>query len=205
MHIPSGRKEPTVKATFTPFVKLFAAHSKVLDVACGHGFVMKMLKEANIDAVGIEMDEGLVNEARSSGLKVIQGDIFHYLQSTQEKFNGCIASHIVEHFPPQKVVELLRLMNRVTLSDGKLLIITPNIAHLRRAAGDFWRDPSHVRPYPIEALDKLLSQTEWRKITSGYLSDKKFSLRKTIVSSIRNVLIGRYWLGEDLYMVAQKL
>jgi len=163
---------------------------------------MKMLAEAGVESLGIEGDGGMVAEARAAGLTVVQTDIFHYLQSTEERFQGCIASHIVEHFVPEKVVELLALMHRVTLPGGKLLIITPNIAHLRRAAGDFWRDPSHVRPYPIEALDKLLSQTGWKKIDGGYISDKRFSLKRAAVAAIRNILIGRYWLGEDLYVVA---
>ncbi len=103
----------------------------------GHGFAMKMLRQANVDAVGIEVNEGLVQEARSAGLNVIQTDISHYLKSTVERYQGYIASHIFEHFHPQNVVELLGLIYRVTQSGGKLLFITPNIAHLRRAAGDF--------------------------------------------------------------------
>lgn len=101
-------------------------------------------------------------------------------------------SHIVEHFPPPKVLEPLQLINRVILGSGKLIIITPNIADLRRAVGDFWRDPTHVRPYPIEALDKLLLRSGWKKIASGYHSDKRFSLQRTILYSIRNMLIGHY-------------
>ena len=204
MHIPDQRKETSVRTNFAPFVRTFAAKSRVLDVACGQGFILQMLKEANIEGVGIEFDDQLVAEARSAGLNVSQAEMFQYLQSTEEKFNGCIASHIVEHFPPPKVLELLQLMSRVVDEGGKLIIITPNIADLRRAVGDFWRDPTHVRPYPIEALDKLLTRSGWKKIASGYHSDKRFNLPRTIVHSIRNMLIGHYWRGEDLYVVARK-
>ncbi len=204
MHIPDQRKETSVRTNFAPFVRTFAAKSRVLDVACGQGFILQMLKEADIEGVGIEFDYQLVMEARSAGLNVSQAEMFQYLHSTEEMFNGCIASHIVEHFTPPKVLELLQLMSRVVHEGGKLIIITPNIADLRRAVGDFWRDPTHVRPYPIEALDKLLTRSGWKKIASRYHSDKRFSLPRTIVHSIRNMLIGHYWRGEDLYVVARK-
>ena len=86
-----------------------------MDIACGQGFILQMLKEADIEGVGIGFDDQLVAEARSAGLNVSQADMFQYLQPTKERFNGGIAWHIVEHFVPPRVLKLLQLINRVIL------------------------------------------------------------------------------------------
>ncbi|MCH6546789.1 MAG: methyltransferase domain-containing protein, partial [Deltaproteobacteria bacterium] len=125
MHIPDQRKEASVRTNFAPFVRTFTAKSKVLDIACGQGFILQMLKEADIEGVGIEFDDQLVEEACSAGLNVSQAEMFQYLQSTKDRLDGCIASHIVQHFPSPNVLELLQLINRVLLEVGKWIIITP--------------------------------------------------------------------------------
>ncbi len=76
--------------------------------------------------MGIEFDDQLVEEARSAGLNVSQAEMFQYLQSTKERFNGCIASHIVEHFVLPKVLKLLQLINWVIL--GRSMRLESGIA-----------------------------------------------------------------------------
>jgi SAM-dependent methyltransferase len=190
---------------FEPFVELFKDKKRVLDLGCGQGIFLKILKKVGVDAVGVEIDDSLSQMANSQGLKVIQADIFDYLKETTDKFDGCCASHIVEHFTPGVVKNLFRLIHRIMEAGGLLLVVTPNIANLRRAAGDFWRDPTHVRPYPISALNKLLAQSGWETVKSGYHTDRPYSLRRQIIYGLRNLLIGRYWGDDDLYVVAQKI
>jgi len=205
MHIPDRRDEKIAKRYFDPFIEMFVGKKKVLELASGQGFFLKMLKDAGIESLGVEVDSSLCHNAKSLGLNVVRANLFDYLKATKDKFDGCFASHIVEHFLPSDVQELFRLVHEVIEPGGILIIVTPNIANLRRAVGDFWRDPTHVRPYPISALNKLLEQTGWSVIKSGYHTDRPFSLRRTMVYYIRNLLIGHYWTGDDLYVVAERL
>ena len=49
--------------------------SRVLDVGCGDGSLLALLRESrNVDARGIELSREGVNECVSKGLAVIQGD-----------------------------------------------------------------------------------------------------------------------------------
>lgn len=205
MHVPDSRKEQTARLYFHPFVDLFKEYGKsnILDIGCGQGFFLRMLSEAGVNSTGIEVDEKLCRGAREQGLSnVVSTNIFEYLRTTTNRFDGCFASHIVEHFGPDQVRELFTLIHKILEPKGLLVVITPNVANLRRAAGDFWRDPSHVRPYPVSALDKLLSQTGWGVASSGYLTDRPPSVRRAIAYSIRNILFGKFWTPDDLFVAA---
>ena len=203
MHVADARDQRIAERYFRPFVARFAGCSSVLEIASGQGFFLDMLREAGIPARGVEADEALCKAARQRGLDVTQADFFEYLKAAPP-FDGCMASHIVEHFVPERVAELLALLHRGAQPGARLVILTPNIANLRRAVGDFWRDPTHVRPYPVSALSKLLRRAGWRLEESFEYTDRKPSLYRSLVYGLRNALIGRYWGGDDLCVVARK-
>lgn len=205
MHVADARDKEVADRYFRPFVSRFSACSRVLEIASGQGFFLDMLREAAIGALGVEADAELCRSARTRGLAVEQANFFEYLKASPEsQFDGCMASHIVEHFLPQQVEDLFGLLLRAAKPGSPLVILTPNIANLRRAAGDFWRDPTHVRPYPVSALSKLLRRTGWEVTESFEYTDRKPSLRRAIVYRLRNLLIGRYWGGDDLCVIARK-
>lgn len=206
MHIPDQRNVEIAKRYFKPFEKYFIGKKRVLELGSGQGFFIELLNKNGVESVGVEIDKKLCREAESRGLDSITcADFFDYLKETKEKFDGCFASHVVEHFSPSEVKELFKLLHSTVEPGALIVLVTPNIANLRRAAGDFWRDPTHVRPYPISALKKLLEQSGWITIESGYHSDRPFSLRRLIVYFFRNILIGRFWGKDDLYVVAKSM
>jgi len=205
MHIPDPRDREIARRYFRPFVQHFRDCREVVDVASGQGHFLELLGEAGIRGTGIELDRELCAQSRQRGLAVVEGDFFQVLAGMPAgRFDGAHASHIVEHFPPERVAELFGLLHAVLMPGAPLVILTPNIANLRRAAGDFWRDPTHVRPYPVSALSKLLQRSGWSIVASGEYTDRKPSLGRTLIYGIRNALLGRYWCGDDLYVVARR-
>jgi len=91
------------------------------------------------------------------------------------------------------------LVHNALQLDAALLIIIDDITNIRRAVGDFWCDPTHVQPYPVSALSKLLRRTGLEIVT-----DRKPSVGCSIAYAIRNALLGRYWVGDDLYAIARR-
>lgn len=207
MHIPDPRAQEVAARYFKPFVERFRGCKSVIDIASGQGHFLDLMKAAGIPAKGIELDEGLCQQCKERDLEVIQGSFFTELEQTRPgTYDGAQASHIIEHFSPQQVEDLFRLLGP-TLSPGSLLIvITPNPANLRRMVGDFYRDPTHVRPYPISAIKKLLNRAgNWEFVEGDEYTDRKPSWSRKITYAIRNALIGRYWVGDDLYVIARKV
>ena len=205
MHIPDPRERETARRYFKPFLEHFRGCQAVLDVASGQGHFLELLKEAGLNGSGVELDQELCELTRSKGLQVVNESFFDYLKKTPpDTFDGANVSHIVEHFTPTQVEELFKLLHDVLKPGSPLVVVTPNIANLRRAVGDFWRDPTHVRPYPISALSKLLRRTDWTIAKSGEYTDRKPSLSRALIYGLRNALLGRYWCGDDLFVVARR-
>jgi hypothetical protein len=186
---------------FGPFVGRFKECSNVLGVASGQRFFLEMLCDVGVSATGVEIDRALSDR----GLKTINASVFDYLNANKvPTYDGIMASHIVEHFYPERVVELFALLGRAAKPGRRLIILTPNTANIRRGVGDFWRDFTHKRPYPISALKELLVRGGWEIADHGEYTDRKPSIMRSISYGIRNTLPGRYWCGDDLYVIAQQ-
>jgi hypothetical protein len=73
----------------------------VLDLGCGRGELLLLLREAGIEATGVEGDAALVQAAARRGLKVIQGDVLEVLRAQETDSQGAVtAIHLFEHLTP---------------------------------------------------------------------------------------------------------
>lgn len=205
MHIPDARNRESALQYFQPFVTRFQQCRAVVEIACGQGHFLELLKTAGVPATGIEFDPELCQLVRGKGLSVIEGDFFEILrQAAPGSFDGAMASHIVEHFPPVRVEELFNLLRPALKPGSPLVVLTPNIAYIRSAVGDFWRDPTHVRPYPIQALSKLFARTGWEVVASGEHVKRGPSLFRAVKYGLRNLLFGHFWVNDDIFVVARR-
>jgi len=205
MHIPDPREREVARRYFAPFLKYFQGRRAVVDIASGQGHFLEMLREAGIPATGVELDKDLALACQHRGLNIVQGSFFDYLKNAPPgAHDAAHVSHIIEHFTPQQVEELFSLLHQVLPEGAPMVILTPNIANIRRAVGDFWRDPTHVRPYPISAVSKLLRRTGWEVVESGEHTDRKPSLLRSLSYALRNALFGRYWVGDDVFVIARR-
>jgi O-antigen chain-terminating methyltransferase len=60
----------------------------------------------------------------------------------------------VEHLTPTEVLDLLRNLVRVLEPGGRMVLVTPNPRCPEVMGHAFWLDPTHVRPYPRELLER---------------------------------------------------
>jgi methionine biosynthesis protein MetW len=102
--------------------------SRVLDVGCGDGALLKMLSEhRRVDGRGIELSQAGVNECVAKGLHVIQGDADTDLVAyPNDVFDYVILSQTLQAtFAPRTVLEhMLRIGRRAIVS-------FPNFGHWR--------------------------------------------------------------------------
>jgi SAM-dependent methyltransferase len=130
-----------------PRVRFFKDCKRVLDLACGPGVFLELLKETGIKAMGVDRDEEIVKKARLKNLEVIQADIFDYLEKAEEGYDGIFCSHFLEHISFDRVVRLIELIAKRLDSRGVLVFVLPNPGSIRLHLFGFWRDPEHVRFY----------------------------------------------------------
>ena len=128
----------------------------VVDLGCGRGELLLLLREAGIAASGVDSDPALVQAARRRGLDVRQADAVAALRALPAGGVGAVtAIHLLEHLPADALLELLGEVRRVLRPGGVLLAECPNPHTLRVGSGEFWIDPTHRRPLPPETLRLL--------------------------------------------------
>jgi O-antigen chain-terminating methyltransferase len=129
----------------------------VLDLGCGRGELLLLLREAGVEATGVEGDTALVQAATRRGLKVIQGDVLEVLRAQETDSQGAVtAIHLFEHLTPATLAAVLAEVRRVLRRGGLLIAECPNPHTLRVGAAFFWRDPTHSRPLLPETLELFL-------------------------------------------------
>jgi SAM-dependent methyltransferase len=135
-------------------------HGTVLEVGCGRGEFLGLLRDAGIGAQGVDVDPGMVEWARARGFDVIQGDALEFLHADPAPgpYQGVFCAHFLEHLTPEQVVHLLDGVRRVLAPGGRLVAVTPNPACYAVLSHDFWWDPTHVRFYEVDLVEFLCRQ-----------------------------------------------
>ena len=115
-----------MKKEFKIISELIENNTRVLDVGCGDGTLMKYLKdEKHVDTRGLEISKKNVQDCTSKGLSVIEGNAEKDLhQFPNLSFDYVILSQTLQAFyNPEKVIDdLLRVAN-------KAIVTIPNFGH----------------------------------------------------------------------------
>ncbi len=142
----------------------------VLDVGCGRGEFLGLLRGAGIPASGIESNPLSVEACRRAGLEVEAGDVFALLgRRPAGKLGGVVALQVVEHWSPDGIFRFLQEARRVLAPGGVFIAETINADSLS-ALRAFYLDPTHVRPVPAEALRFLAEAAGFTDLRIEYRS-----------------------------------
>lgn len=174
-----------VRKRLTSYVPFFKGCHNVLDLGCGRGEFLGLMKESGIKALGIDSDPEEIQICRQAGYNVVQANIFDYLNSNKG-FDGIMASHIIEHMDCKSAYEFVTRCFNVMEPGGVLAIVTPNPENLTAITKTFWLDPTHVRPYPLDYLIELLRGTGFEIIADG-------GAAKSLAGGVRATVSRYFW------------
>ena len=158
----------SIRAGLSTYVDLFAGASDVLDIGCGRGEFLELLKERGVSARGIDINDSMIDVCREHGLEAESADALAYLMRMPDaSLGGLFAAQVVEHLEPGYLTQLLDLAFE-KLRPGALIVLeTINPACWFAFFESYIRDITHVRPLHPDTLTFLLvaagfQQTEVR-------------------------------------------
>ena len=130
-----------------------------IDLGCGRGEWLEILAEAGLEAVGVDTNARMAQEATDNGLKIELQDALEHLGGRPDNSVAVISAfHMVEHVPTDYLIGLLDECQRVLTDDGLLILETPNPENISVGTHTFHLDPTHKSPLPPDLLEFLVGQ-----------------------------------------------
>jgi 2-polyprenyl-3-methyl-5-hydroxy-6-metoxy-1,4-benzoquinol methylase/glycosyltransferase involved in cell wall biosynthesis len=146
--------EERIRELLRPYVELLRGHQPVLDVGCGRGELLDLLRDHGIDARGVDVDAGMVERAREKGHDVELADAVGYLEQHHERFGAVAAIHVIEHLPYEALLRFLSLAHE-RLAPGGILVAETVNPHSLQAFKTFYTDLTHRAPIFPEVIVAL--------------------------------------------------
>ena len=133
------------------------ATSDVLDVGCGRGEFLDLLKARGIGARGLDLNHEMVEVCRARGLDVAEADAVGYLDALPDaSLGGLFAAQVVEHLQPGYLLRFLELAFHKLRPGAPIVLETLNPACWTAFFDSFIRDITHVWPLHPETLRYLV-------------------------------------------------
>lgn len=125
----------------------------VLDIGCGRGELLSLLKDEDIRCIGLDLNESMVNRCQELGYEAVQANALDYLAAQPSGSLAAITGfHIVEHLPFDMLLQLFEECHRVLVPGGIIIFETPNPESLHVGSYAFYYDPSHLHPLVPDVL-----------------------------------------------------
>ena len=156
--------------SYLPFLeKAKQENLPVLDLGCGRGEWLEILKSEGFACEGIDTNQVFLAECVEKGLNTTNIDLLSYLSSQgSPRFGAITLFQVAEHLPFNVLVEVFRAARKCLVPGGVFIVETPNAKNLRVGAGTFWIDPTHERPLYPELLEFLSQLVGFEKYETKY-------------------------------------
>lgn len=162
-----GYPGEVLKDRYQPYADRFPAGGRVLDVGCGRGEFLEVLRGRGIEPFGVDADAQMAEDGRRRGLSIANSDAITYLHEHAGEFDGAFAAHIAEHLAPEELLELVKGMSAALKPGGRAILVTPNPRNLLMQLNDFWIDLQHVRFYSPDIMRWVLKLGGLEEVETG--------------------------------------
>lgn len=154
-------------AVYLPFLeplKVLEANPAAIDLGCGRGEWLELIISAGFSALGVDLDEGMLDGCRAHGVPAEHDDALSALKKLADGSVSVVSAfHLVEHIPFTELQELTLEALRVLKPGGLLIFETPNAENLFVGSNGFYMDPTHERPIPHLLLSFLTEYSGFKR------------------------------------------
>ena len=173
------------------YVDDFREAAPVLDIGCGRGEFLGLLREAGVEARGVDLDGDMVAYCRGEGLDVERAGATEHLEGLEDgALGGIFAAQVVEHLPAPELVRLLELA-AVKLRPGGLFVAETINPLSPIALRNYFADLSHAQPLVPETLELLARQSGFASVEVRFANEPEERLVEpedpTIAANVRRL------------------
>jgi len=187
-----------MKKEFKIIAQLIENNTRVLDVGCGDGTLMKHLKDnKNIDTRGLEISKNNVQTCIGKGLAVIEGNAEKDLQQFPNlSFDYVVLSQTLQAFyNPEKVInDLLRVANKaiVTIPNFgywkvRLQLLFKGTMPITKNLPDEWYNTPNLHMCTIKDFFNFCAKKNIKLYKSIALHEQKTSTINKINLNLKNL------------------
>lgn len=176
-----------------------------LDVGCGRGVWLELLKSNGISGTGVDDNPEVVKRTHQRGMDVICSDCVAFLQ---RQATGSVllitVFHVVEHLTLAKRLALMRECERVLRPGGLLILETPNPENVWVGTHTFHHDPTHTQPLTPEGLAFMATFHGLEVVDVPRLHPYPAEAKVPEVDDTARRLNGMTCGGQDFAVIARK-
>ena len=170
------RGDPSIirqrQLAYVPYVEGVVTIDKpLLDLGCGRGEWLTVLRDRGIAARGIDSNRACIDDCKQLELDVELAELTDYLNTLPDASFGAVTMfQVLEHLPFNVLLNVMRSILRVLTPGGIFIGEVPNSETLQVGASTFWIDPTHERPLFPGLLRFLASEIGFKKVDGVYSS-----------------------------------
>ena len=158
-----------IRLRVSEYLPLFLGARDVLDIGCGRGEFLALLREQGIPARGIDINSSMVDVCRQQGLDATEADALSYLRAQPDgSLGGLFAAQVIEHLEPRYLTELLDAAFDKLRPGAPIVLETINPACWFAFFESYIRDITHVRPIHPDTLTYLLIASGFQHVDIRY-------------------------------------
>ena len=152
------RGEPEeIAARQRDYLPYFEGASDVLDIGCGRGEFLALLRGEGIAARGVDLNAEAVERCRERGIEAARADALAYLRAlADESIGGLFSAQVVEHLEADYLMQMLGNAHRALRPGSRIVLETINPASWSAFFSAYVRDITHRHPLHPETLAYLL-------------------------------------------------
>jgi len=178
----------------------------LLDIGCGTGDFLKMMKQSDWDVTGVEVNDAArqIAENNTSSVLLNQTEFFE----SKQKFDVITLWHSLEHLH-----ELKKYLDKISNSlnaNGIVIIAVPNYnsydSEYYKQVWAAYDVPRHLYHFSFDAILKLMDKFNFKLIQSKQLPFDPFYVSLLSEFSVRKKynIIKALWIGNKSYWQGRK-
>ena len=177
----------------------------VLDIGCGRGEWLSLLREKGFSVKGLEINAVMQKVCVEKGLDVSCEQALTWLKACEkDSLTAVTAFHVVEHIPFELLLSWATEIYRALEPGGVMIFETPNPENLLVGSHTFYHDPTHKNPLTPTLMQFLARYVGFHKVEIVRLHPYPESAKVKGMDALTERLNGHLCGPQDFGLVAFK-